>query len=268
MSREPGKKSTRRIAVALDASEHSLHVLGLAAGIAAALEAELEGVFVEDADLLRLAGLPFMREFRLATLGEEAVDAERLQRELRATARRVRETLEDSARRLGVTCSFRVWRGDLQAEILSAALDAEMFTLSRIGRFAPLRRQAGPSHPPRPAGELVVDVLFDGGDGATRALAAAAELAAGHKAGLSVILQASTDEEIEKLRGQAVAQLGAKGETTRFMTLPDSHAQALADAVAQTGGDVVVIDVGNSVLDQRNPWQSLGALDCPVIIIR
>ncbi|WP_373510281.1 S16 family serine protease, partial [Thiocapsa sp.] len=40
----------------------------------------VEGVFVEDTELLRLAELPFLRELRIATLCESALDADRLQR--------------------------------------------------------------------------------------------------------------------------------------------------------------------------------------------
>ena len=52
----------RRILVALDASTHSLAALETAAGLAARLEAELVGLFVEDINLLRAAELPFARE--------------------------------------------------------------------------------------------------------------------------------------------------------------------------------------------------------------
>jgi nucleotide-binding universal stress UspA family protein len=266
MMTDSGKKTVRRIAVALDASEQSRRLLDLASGIAAALEAELEGVFVEDADLIRLAGLPFLREFRLSTLGEDSIDAERLQREMRATARRVKETLERSAGRIGCAWSFRVWRGDVEAEILSAALDAEMFTLSPIGRFAPFNPRPR-ARPPRQAG-LVVSVLFDGSDGAARALAAAAELADRHRARLSVILQGADDPAIEGQRRKAADLLGDAVGKTGFVPLPGADARALAGTLQRTGSDLLLLDSANALLDRRTLWQSLGALDCPVLIIR
>jgi len=264
----PLKKPLRRIAVALDASEQSRRLLDLATGIAAALEAELEGVFVEDADLIRLAGLPFLREFRLSTLGEDSIDTERLQRELRATARRVKESLERSAGELGCAWSFRVWRGDLEAEILSAALDAEMFTLSPIGRFAPLA--ARPRERPRPSREatLVVSILFDGSGGSVRALAAAAELAARHRARLSVILQGQDDTAVEGLRKQAAELLGELQGQTGFVRLQTVDAENLARTVQRTGGDLLVLDASDALLDRGTLWQSLCTLRCPVLIVR
>ena len=59
--REP---TIRRILVALDASRHSLAALEAASELAEALKAELVGIFVEDVNLLYLAGLPFAREVR------------------------------------------------------------------------------------------------------------------------------------------------------------------------------------------------------------
>ena len=54
----------RRILVAVDASTHSLAALEAASVLAEVLNAELVGIFVEDINLLRLAGLPFAREVR------------------------------------------------------------------------------------------------------------------------------------------------------------------------------------------------------------
>ena len=55
----------RRILVALDASPHSHAALEEAAALAKPLQAELAGVFVLDAELLRLSALPVARETRL-----------------------------------------------------------------------------------------------------------------------------------------------------------------------------------------------------------
>lgn len=56
------KAKTDRVLIALDANLRSLDALRLAAELAARLEAELLALFVEDVNLIRLAGLPFARE--------------------------------------------------------------------------------------------------------------------------------------------------------------------------------------------------------------
>jgi hypothetical protein len=269
MSGEVKARRARRIAVALDASEQSQRLMALAAGVAAALQAELEGVFVEDAVLLRLAGLPFLREFRLTTRREAAIDGERLQRELRASARRTRESVEQSARSLGCAWSFRVWRGDLEAEILDAALDAEMFTLAPLGRFAPLVRRPGPSRRERPGEALTVGVLLDGSDGADKALAAAAELA-GHRGGtLALVLQGADAAALEALRRKALRLLGEEaGRRARLLPLERADDKSLAALGPRLGCDLLLVHSGNPLLGRGGLWASLGALGCPVLILR
>jgi hypothetical protein len=279
MTEDHVKPPPRRIAVALDASEQSLRVMAIAADIAAALQAELEGVFVEDAGLLGAVGLPFQREFRLATRGESVIEPERLQRELRAAARWMRQSLEQSAQRLGCSWSFRVWRGDLQAEILSAASGAEMFTLSRIGRFAPFRQRA-PARAGGTAGgqggtrgvaspaALTLSLLFDGSAGARRALAAAVELAAGGRGELHIILRGADAGELAERRRLALELLGSAAGRTSFILLQGGDADDVAGSMLRSGGDVFLIDAGNRLLQRDSLWKSLAALDCPMLVIR
>lgn len=268
MSAGDTRTGRRRIAVALDASPHSLQGLAMAAGIAAALNAELEGVFVEDTELLRLAGLPFLREFRIATLGENLLDSERLQRELRAAARGVRERLARSAGELGLAWSFRVWRGDLEGEILGAALDAELFTLGRIGRFAPLRRRPRPPVPQAHVGNLLVGVLFNDTDAAARALLIAIELGIRHAAGLVVILQPDEGADRATLRTRVLDLLGSLREQACLVTLENTNATSLAETVRTLRVDLLILDDTNPILTKTSLWANLETLGCPVVIGR
>lgn len=263
MTAETRSAAIRRVAVALDASPHSLEGLALAARIAAALGAEVEGVFIEDTKLLDSAGLPFLREVRVTTLGESAMDAARLQRELRAAARWMREQLERSASELGVACSFRVWRGDLEAEILGAALDAELFTLGRIGRFAPLRRRPK-TRQARPA--PTVGVLFNARVGAAHALETAKALSNQHDASLVVILQPGDETDLPSLRAKALEKLADREEPARLVVL--DSAASLGPLVASAGIELLIVDAGNAILSRPSLWASLEALDCPIVIGR
>jgi hypothetical protein len=268
MSKLVAKSPTRRIAVALDASHQSLQVIALAAAIAATLRAELEGVFIEDDVLLRAVGLPFQREFRLTTRGEELTDAARLQRELRAAARHVRESLERSAERLGCSWSFRVWRGDAEAEILSAASSADMFTLSPLGRFAPFATRKKPAERARRAGDLVVGVLWDGSAGAARALVAAAELAGARYARLQIFVQAADEAAIERLRRRMAEALGEARDQPEVTPLAANAPEAVISALIAGGADLLMVDSGNPLLDRDTLWRNLAALHCPLLLVR
>ena len=69
MSERQEEDKIQRILVALDASTDSLAALDAAAKLAQCLQAELVGLFVEDVNLLYMAGLPFTRELRFPSLG-------------------------------------------------------------------------------------------------------------------------------------------------------------------------------------------------------
>ncbi len=268
MSEPQATPTTRRIAVALDASEQSQRVIALTAGIAAVLRAELEGVFIEDIAVLRAVGLPFQREFRLTSRGEARIDSMRMARELRASARGVRALLEASAQRVGCRWSFRAWRGDLEAEILSAASSADMFALRPLGRFAPFARPRQPGQRTAAAQGLRVGALWDGSEGALRAIAAGAELAASGHARLQIFMQAADAAAFKRLDQQLPgAPREAKGALEVF-PLAGASSDALIPSVIASHASLLMVDAGNPLLQRERLWQRLAALHCPLLSVR
>lgn len=82
------------------------------AELAAALDAELRAMFVEDEDLLALGRLPFIRELRMPEHAWRPLARETLAADLRLAADRARRMLAESAAELGVQCHLEVRRGD------------------------------------------------------------------------------------------------------------------------------------------------------------
>lgn len=126
-------KSPRRIVVLLDASAPGMEALEAAAARAAELEAELVAVFVEDADLLHLAGLPFAREIGVASATRRAMDTASMQRSLRALADEARRSIEAVAQRTPLQWSFSVARGALDEQMLAAAAQADLIVEALCG---------------------------------------------------------------------------------------------------------------------------------------
>lgn len=124
----------RRILVALDASQESIAALELAADVAKRVQAELVGLFVEDANLLKLVQHPFAREVNLATCSGRTLDPATVERELRTQAAAARRTLEQTAERLRVPWSFRVTRGGVETELIAAALGADLVAMGKAIR--------------------------------------------------------------------------------------------------------------------------------------
>lgn len=116
----------RRIIVGMEPAPRGRATLEAAAKLAARMEAELVGLFVENIDLLNFAGLPFAREVCLASATRRALDVEGVERHLRALARDAQQTLATVAGRVSVRWSFRVARGSAAGELLAAAADADL----------------------------------------------------------------------------------------------------------------------------------------------
>jgi nucleotide-binding universal stress UspA family protein len=126
----------QRILVALDNSPHSTAALEAAAEVAARLQAELVGIFVEDTDLLHLAALPFAREVTFSSPVWRPLDAGAMEQQLQQLAAKARRALSAAADRRQLRWSFRVARGAVGAELLAAAVEMDLLALG-IGGWQP-----------------------------------------------------------------------------------------------------------------------------------
>jgi hypothetical protein len=102
-----------RSLVAFDNSRRSGITLETAAELAAQLQAELHGLFVEDENLFRLAGMPFAREIGGSSASTRPLNREVIERTFRAKAEEAKRGLIANAQRVQVEWAFQVCRGQL-----------------------------------------------------------------------------------------------------------------------------------------------------------
>ena len=128
-----------RILVALDHSDDSRTTLAEAAALAARLQAELVGLFIEDVKLLDAAQLPFVRQISLT--GHSApMDRTGVERGFRAQEQAARQLMESVALRHRLSWSFRVARGRASVEILAQAQGVDLVI---VGKTAPAVTRQG-----------------------------------------------------------------------------------------------------------------------------
>ncbi len=108
-----------RVLVALDASGDNVLCLECAAQVAAGLQSRIAGLFVEDQELLHLAGLPFSREVVVSARASRILETEDVLREWQRPAAVARRRLREAALRrrleweftvLGAAALIRSWR--------------------------------------------------------------------------------------------------------------------------------------------------------------
>lgn len=261
---------TRRIMVTLDASESGRPPLDTAVRLAAALGARLEGVFVEDINLIRLAGLSFLREVRPGSLAEEAISAQRMQRELHVLARHAERMLEQAAREMDVPWSFKVWRGRAEAASLAREFAADILSLGRVSSLVSSRALAAM----RPVSRQIrktdtsINVLFSDSDQAARAVATACSLAKAMDARLTFILPGLQAEEMTALKNKALAMLEMHEQPARFVEVAGTDLQSLAQAACTSGISILVAGVDHPLLQEVGLDQCLGALFSSVLLVR
>jgi nucleotide-binding universal stress UspA family protein len=135
----------RRLVVAVDASACSRSVLRTAAYIAAHLGARLEGVFVEDVNLHRLAALPMGQEVSLPSAQIRTFDRRTLDREYGVLIARAESWGAEIAKSYNVRWRFDVRRGSVATELMSAAGEQDLLSMGRSGwsLAAPIQPKMG-----------------------------------------------------------------------------------------------------------------------------
>jgi nucleotide-binding universal stress UspA family protein len=272
----------RRILVALDASLHSLAALDAASELAGALKAELVGIFVEDVDLLHLAGLPFAREVQYLSGADRPLDSPGMERELRIQAEQARQTLAGVAERRQIQWSFRVVRGQVATELLIAAQEADLLALGRASWAATRRVRLGTtarmvvSQAPHwgfllQHGHAIcqpVQLVYDGSAAAKQALATATQLAALIGGQLTVMLVTDAPESGQRLQEEVEARLQAQQIKGDYRQLIKPSAEELARALHMVGGGTLIISADNPLLEDEGLPTLLDAMDCSVVLVR
>ncbi|GAB4440155.1 MAG: universal stress protein [Anaerolineae bacterium] len=288
MKEEDREWAIRRILVALDSSRHSLAALKAAAELATRLKAELIGLFVEDINLLRLAGLPFAREIRYPSAVIQEMESSRLERELKVQAAQARQALMTAAEQAQVAWSFRVVRGQVTAEVLAAALEADLLSLGIASGPATRRGQMGSTartvavEAPRAVlllqqGEKIrgpILVTYDGSPAARQALAMAVHLAQTtepvNRLTLTVLILAGEEmlDTAQRLEREVTAWLAERGLQANCRRLTRTHVSHLAQVVQAEQGGLLVLNGPRLSIQIETIQALLDQIDCPILLVR
>lgn len=241
---EPHDFVPRRIVVALESAAASISALESAVQLAAVLEAELEGLFVEDVDLLRLSELPTSSEVHWSSAVLAPIDALAVQRAFRVQAQRMRRMLEQSARRARVACSFQTTRGRL-SQIVWSATQADVMVLGRARRFEAGRRAVSPETGPP------VAVFVDETASSAHALAAGVRICRGSGAHLLVYVWADDPEKAAHLRREAARRLQPAEVRAALRILENPTPEKLYQIV-KSAQAVPILGVDQTLLSRRD----------------
>jgi len=272
----------RRILVALDASRESQAALAAAAELAGQLGAELMGLFIEDIDLLNLAALPFSREIPLLSPSGRGLDLERIEGELRSKAAAARRALAAVADRLDLQWSFRVARGHVEAELLTAAREADLVAVGKGVRPLSARARLGSAgravatqaarsvlfatRAASPVGAPVAIIYEDSSK--SPAIGLAARLAERDRRRLVIFLLGESQASLARQEVSLNKQLRSLGTNAAILTVQASDPSNLWQALQARPLNLLILDALPKLLPDVTLDLLVEKSNCSILLLR
>lgn len=138
----PQAAQSRRLLLALDASRCCPDDVVLAVELAAMLGGDLEGLFVEDDDLMTLARLPFAREVGGRSGQNRAMPGETVESVVKRRVERAAGELERAARLRNVPVRHTTTRGKVVRQAFAQGERRDILILQPAARSVPTPRRA------------------------------------------------------------------------------------------------------------------------------
>ncbi len=254
MAETPPPFAPRRIVAAVDAGPRSLPILEFAGELAAVSAAELNAVFVEDINLLRLAGLPFAREVLVSSAAEIHLSERRMVRVLRAQSYQVRQAVVHISSQRRLHGGLQIIRGAVIDSLLDVSAQCDLLVLGkdrdgkRRGRDGGIAAQIAA----RAACSVVVldparrqhavICFFDGGAQAQRRLTAAASVARVPGRELWVLVVAQGLQDYHQRREAARRILAAERATVYFEQAASADLSWMRRIIMEQRGGIALLD--------------------------
>ena len=260
MAKQP-RKPRGRVVLAADAGSYSVTSVSLAVALASSAGSLLQGLFVEDEDLLQITGLPCSREITLTTATERSTSSEQMQRSLRRVAHQFRQTLQQQAQALQVAWCFDTMRGRVRDIGLQPESDVTYTILANplAHRLQPTRLQSTRLQSTRPQVARKILLLGDTSQAQDQAL--------------EMLIERYGHEDIELTLAENGHDGGKKPATERWLqrysrriTLTGLPVKELLARLGQPG---LAYDFAILAGYGRGDDKSLliKALRCPIILI-
>ncbi len=276
------KFALRRIVVAMDTSVHARAAAEAAVTLAVRFKAVLEGLFVEDVNLINLAEHPLSRLVNFPSGKGSSLDRRALERHIKSECARAQRTLELMATRLELRPAFRILRGRVESEIVTAASEADLLVVGLTGRGRLSRGRPGSvalaAVERAPRSVLVYRtgvsssgtplVCFDGSDSGIKALDAATSLQREISHDIRVVLVPTENVSIKALREEAETFLATRGLKATLVDCSPQTTQRLCQLAAISDTNGIVIGAENPMLRGEGLKQMLSDAACPILVVR
>ena len=279
MNHEKQDRRLRRILVPLDESVHSRTALEAAVALAAALQAELDCLYVEDTKLLELSKYPFFRE--VCTYECRTRKTNEIERDLQLQSERIRRMITRSVGRTQVKWSFEIRRGGVETVVLERAASADLTIMGRLGRTV-LRSTMGST-----VRHLILHgrglsmfiqegfrvrspiiAVYTGSEASNRGLDFAANIARLIRGEVEILVPAATREAFQALRKEAEANFKDPDVRHRFQPTTVPAPGGLLERLRAMHLELVVLPEDAADHQPENVLNLINRIANPVLLVR
>ena len=262
MKANPPEKITHRVSVILGPGGSSRNLLDAVLPLLGRDKTiEMQGVFLEEAELRHAAELPFVKELCRVTFIVREFDSDQFDRVLALRMRTAQRALSVLAKRAGVSHSFRNVRGSAVSLLLETANESD------ITVFEPVRTMAAAmsSRPYRARSVPRIVVLVNDLESGSGALLAASHLANGEMNRVSVLLAPPIAGDVNAL-DRLFAVLPTRPGLVR--TLSPVSAGTLVESVRSEGASILVLGATAEFMEPESLRFLRQRLNCPICLVR
>jgi len=257
---EKNKKDIDRILVSLDFDGDGSSFIESLVKLAAKLNAELCGLFVEDSDLQQIANLPFSREIAFLTAHTQKLDSKQIARHLKQHAEALRKMMQEFSHLSNVACSFKTAKGPRIESVLNESYDFQVvvFLPEKYSSLKP-RAHAG-------LGELInpTVMLYDGSDQARKSAFIVKSLA--DKGDLHELKILALNNECE---AQAIQQFAFDKVKLGCTHIDSYNISNIVSLLGEQKIGLIILPLENELIHQSKAIREmLASLKCPLLLVR
>ena len=222
---------------------------------------EVQGLYIEDTELLSLADVPVVRECCRLTQAGRRLQVEDLERQFRTQARMAERALAETVTPRGYPWSFRSLRGDPVALLRQMLAEVDLMLIGATAGMTPAagsRRGAAPGRP--------VMAVFEQAEPAERALRVAMQLADAGGADLVIVIAAAQSGDIPVLRQRATQLAGDR--PVEFLEVTRENTAELLNRLRRHPAGQQVLGIPASETDGETIALLRNPSTCPVLLVK
>lgn len=277
----------RKILLTLNEQTSNAATLDLVAEFAAAIHADIDGLFFEDKTLLDIAALPFTREIRTHGLQPGQLEVATLEHQMRMLSGAAQRELKSCAQRWKVQCSFSTsgtginqWLGSaehIQNTLCILHKEVGSWDKRRIlGSSGSdtaikelLEKHPGPLMllPRKPgSGHELIGIVHNQISLDTVLKPIENLIKRGHQP--VIILLCEDPPETEKLKRQLLQKLTERGLQASVLCLQPPTQESLLQFMNQHSPKLVILESNNPMIDNSSLNELIETTRAPVLLLR